>query len=69
MKKYRTLVFVFFIIWVGATGFMGLLGHVLDRSAFQNWKHIILLGFTIAFIGVLGPILTDNFKKRFKINE
>lgn len=65
MKKYRTLLSVFLVIWVVATGFICLLGQILDRVVFQDWKYNVLLGFAIAFSGIIAPILTDRVKKIF----
>ena len=63
MKQYRSLLLIFFLIWVFSTGILYLLGQILNRPSFQNIGYIILLGFSIAFFGIFGPILTDRIKK------
>lgn len=63
MKKYRTHLIVFIIVWAFSTGFMYILGKTTDRSTFQNLGYITLLGFSIAFFGIFGPIMTNHIKR------
>ena len=50
MKNKLTIALVFLSIWGFSTGFIYVLGLILDRSTFKNWGYIILLGFSCAFL-------------------
>ncbi len=63
MKKYSNQLIVFIIVWIFSTGFMYLLGKMLDRSTFQYLGYITLLGLSIAFFGIFGPMMTDYIKR------
>lgn len=65
MKNKLTIALVFLSIWGFSTGFIYVLGLILDRNTFKNWGYIILLGFSCAFFGIYGSIIGDKIRKQF----